>query len=231
MNIKKILYTHLSCDNYLRTLQRSFFFLYKLGLLRFNNNYTCHYFVKKLIKKGDTVVDIGANLGYYSLLFAKWVGKEGKVYAVEPVPVYQKIFNEKAKKYHNITLLPYALGKEEREVELILVVSSGYLRTGLSHVYHPEKDNDPAKNGFKVPAQMKIASTLFKNLAKINYIKIDIEGDEYTVLLDLKELILRHKPIIQVEMNDPQIKVFLEQFGYTAHQFKGDCLFFPMVIP
>ncbi|MCL1973857.1 MAG: FkbM family methyltransferase [Bacteroidetes bacterium] len=216
MNIKKFLYTHLSCDNYLRVLQRCYFLLYHLGLLRFNPEYTCHYYVKKLINKGDTVIDIGANLGYYSLLFAKWVGKGGKVYAVEPVSIYNKIFNEQAKKYPNIILLPYALGREEKAVELVSVISSGYLRTGLSHVYTPEKDDNQTNIGFKVQAQMKIASQLFKDMEKINYIKMDIEGGEYAVLLDMKDLIQYHKPIIQVEMNDPAITDLLYRLGYRA---------------
>jgi len=215
--IKKFLYTNLSCDNYLRILQHSFFFLYKTGLLRCSPTFEDHYFVKKLIRKGDTVIDIGANLGYYSLLFARWVGKEGRVHSVEPVPVYNKIFGEKAKKYRNITLYPCALGNEEKEVEFVSVVSSGYLRTGLSHIYHPEKDVNKTF-GFRVSAPMKIASRLFKHIPKIDYIKIDIEGDEYMVLSDMKELIQKHKPIIQVERNDPRIIDLLYQFGYTAYQ-------------
>ena len=193
------------------------------------------------------------------------MGNEGKVYSVEPVSVYNKIFEEQARKYRNITLLPYALGNEEKDVELVSVVSSGYLRTGLSHVYNAEKDSstrhcglDPQssqnkeiadqvrndgekkKYGFRVQSQMKLASVLLDDIPKINYIKIDIEGDEFVVLSDMKALIQRHKPIIQVEMNDHRITDLLEQLGYSAYQvtnkkklvkvvaemkLEGDCFF------
>ena len=240
MNIKKILYTNLSCDNYLRILQRSYFFLYRFRLLKFNSKFAYHYHVKRLIHKGDTVIDIGANLGYYSILFAKWVGNEGKVYSVEPVSIYNKIFEERAKKYRNITLFPFALGNEEKTVELVSVVSSGYLRTGLSHVYHPEKDANKSY-GFKLQASMKMASRLFEDISKINYIKMDIEGDEWMVLSDMKELIQKHKPVLQIEMNDHRITNYLQQLGYVAYKLagrklvkaepeealKGDYLFFP----
>ena len=239
INIKKILYSNLSCDNYLRILQRCYFFLYRIGILRFIPDFAYHYYVKKLIKKGDVVIDIGANLGYYSILFARWVGNKGKVYSVEPVSVYNKIFDERARKYGNITLMPYALGNEEKTVELVSVVSSGYLRTGLSHIYRPERETGET-NGFRQQAPMKIASVLFKDLPKINYIKIDIEGDEWMVLSDMKDLLQKHKPVLQVEMNDRRITDMLRQMGYAARRLtngklaeagtenedKGDCLFF-----
>jgi len=233
INIKKILYSNLSCDNYLRVLQRSYFLLYRLGFLKFNPKFAYHYYAKKLIKKGDTVIDIGSNLGYYSILFARWVGNEGKVYSVEPVSIYNKIFTEQARKYRNIALFPYALGNEEKDVEMASVVSSGYLRTGLSHVYNAGKEDDSrlcrldpqsSKYGFRVKSQMKIASELFKNIAKINYIKIDIEGDELVVLSDMKALIKKHKPIIQVEMNDHRVKDLLHQIGYCAYRVAGNKL-------
>ena len=50
--------------------------------------------VKKLIKNGDVVLDIGANIGYYTLIFAKLVGNSGKVFAFEPEPENFKILQK-----------------------------------------------------------------------------------------------------------------------------------------
>jgi len=239
IKIKRMLYKRLSLENFLRVLQRNYFFLYRIRLLKFNHLFAYHYYVRKLIRKGDTVIDIGSNLGYFSLLFARWVGKQGKVYAVEPVPVYNKIFEERARKYQNISMYPYALGNEEKDVELVSVVSSGYLRTGLAHVYYPKNEDKNRTYGFRVQSQMRIASKLFHDISKIDYIKIDIEGDEYVVLSDMKELIQKHRPVIQVEMNDLRVMELLLQLGYHAFRlirhklvkvekkelFEGDCLF------
>ena len=57
--IKKILYNSLSLEGYLRLLQRSYFVLYNIGLLRFSGKFHYHYNIKKLIDRGDTILDIG----------------------------------------------------------------------------------------------------------------------------------------------------------------------------
>jgi FkbM family methyltransferase len=222
--IKRFLCKSLSLENYLRILQRSYFLAYNTGFLKRNPDYSYHYFVKKLIKRGDVVIDIGANLGYYSILFARWVGSEGKVYAVEPVRIYNKIFNEKAKKYDNIQLYPYALGASEQSIDIEI-------------------------QSFRFEAQMKIPSLLFNELKKIDYIKCDIEGFEYIVLSGMKEIIRRCKPKIQVEVwqeNEENILHLFNELGYFPYKLynnklilqtgrenriRGDYIFLPIATP
>lgn len=201
-NFKKVLFKTLSLENYLRVLQRSYFLMYHTGLLKSNDEYAYHYFVKSLIKPGDTILDIGANLGYYSMLFAKWTGPSGKVYGVEPIPVYNKIYREAARKFNNITLYPYALGTEEKTIDMVSSPGKGYLSTGLLHVHDAAKDKKRVEEEeFSFKATMKIPSKLFSDIKKIDYIKCDIEGFEYIVLSNMRDLIDQHKPKLQVEVN------------------------------
>ena len=219
--IKRFIFKTLGLTNYLRILQRTYFLLYRTGLLKFNPFYSYHYFVKHLIDKGDIIIDIGANLGYYSFLFSRWTGDSGKVFAVEPIVVYNKIFNEKAKKYKNITLYPYALGEEEKTVELVSSPQTGFLSTGLPHIYDPRRDGKVESQEFKFEAQMKKPVELFGNLDKIDYIKCDIEGYEYIVLSNMKEIIRKFRPIVQVEIWSDSEKKMLELFdelGYTPYR-------------
>ncbi|MDR2804665.1 MAG: FkbM family methyltransferase [Dysgonamonadaceae bacterium] len=243
--IKKFLYQSLTLENYLRVLQRSYFWAYQTGILKRSSDYAYHYFVKQLIREGDVVLDIGANLGYYSILFAQWVGSAGEVHAVEPIRIYNKIFNEKAKKYTNISLYPYALGIEEKTVDLVSSPAGGYLNTGLPHVYNSETDGTIENQSFRFESQMKIPSLLFKDLKKIDYIKCDIEGFEYLVLSDMKELIRKFKPKVQVELwsdNEEQTLQLFNELGYlpyklhknrlilqngTARRIEGDYIFLP----
>jgi len=174
-----------------------------------------------LINEGDIVIDIGANLGYYSFVFSRWAGNSGKVYAVEPIGVYNEIFNEKAKYFSNITLYPYALGAEEKTVELVSSPQTGYLSTGLPHIYNPLRDGKIENQEFKFEAQMKKPSTLFGNLDRIDYIKCDIEGFEYIVLSEMKEIIRKHKPIVQVEVwpdNSEKLLELFAELGYTPYK-------------
>jgi FkbM family methyltransferase len=244
-SVKKFIFKYLKLENYLRILQWGYFFSYTIGLLRGSKNYAYHYFVKKMIHNGDVVIDIGANLGYYSILFAKWVGPLGKVFSVEPIAVYNKIFNERACKYSNIQLYPYALGLEEKSIELISSSSSGYLSTGLPHVYDSTKDVSIESQSFRFEAQMKVPSLLFKDLEKIDYIKCDVEGFELVILSDMKELIRRCRPKVQVEVwseNEEKILHLFEELRYLPYrlhrgklilqkrkekQINGDYIFLP----
>ncbi|MDR0688162.1 MAG: FkbM family methyltransferase [Prevotellaceae bacterium] len=196
-------------------------------MLKRNRMYSLHYFVKNLIKKGDVVIDIGANLGYYSILFAEWTGPAGKVYSVEPVGIYNKIFWEKARKYPNIRLYPYALGLEEKNIELVSSPQVGYLRTGLPHIYNSEKDGKIENQEFRFEAQMKIPSVLFNYLERIDYIKCDVEGFEYIVLSDMKEIIRRCKPIVQVEVwseNEDKVLDLFDELKYAPCKLRGNQL-------
>jgi FkbM family methyltransferase len=180
-----------------------------------------------LIKKGDIIIDIGANLGYYSILFAKWTGPTGKVYAVEPVTVYNKIYNEIAKKYSNITLYPYALGSEEKTINMVSSPGKGYLSTGLLHVHDAQKDRNIENEEFRFRAHMKIPSRLFGAIEKIDYIKCDIEGYEYQVFSDMRAIIQRHHPKVQVEIwgeNKEKLNNLFTDMGYTLYKLVNNKL-------
>ena len=89
--LKLVLFKSLSFENYIYTLSKFYFFSYDLGLLKKKPLYKYHYFLKSIIQKNDVVIDIGANLGYFSLYFSKWTGPEGVVYAVEAVETVRKV--------------------------------------------------------------------------------------------------------------------------------------------
>src|SRR6476659_2198635 len=102
-SIKAWLYKKLGLKKYLQLLQTFFLFEYKTGLLKFSSNYRWHYFVKKLIQKDDTIIDIGANLGYFSYVFSGIINSSEKLFSVEPVNLTENFLKKFYRK--KITLL------------------------------------------------------------------------------------------------------------------------------
>ena len=226
MFIKQTLYKILGVKNYLIVVSRMFFVSYSLGFLKKNKTFDCHYFIKKLIKKGDHVIDIGANLGYYSRLFAKLVGSEGKVYCVEPVSLFRKILKINTSHYRNTTIIPFALGSEDnRPVVMGVPKSNKYLRHGLTHVLNANEDQ-PFE--FKFTEKMFTPATLFGNLERCDYMKCDVEGYEIHIIPQLEFLLKPFQPIIQIEIepvNRKPISDFLESLSYSAFYLKDERLY------
>jgi len=225
--IKAYLFRLLGEENYLKLLNRGFFFLYNTGLLKSNAGYSYHYFVKRFIKKGDTVVDIGANLGYFTKLYSKWVGDKGRVIAIEPVPLYNKIIRWSCRNRNNITLYPYALGKENRKVHLVTPDHFGYLRTGLPHIYDENDKKALSDYEFSFEAEMKKADELFEGFEKIDYLKCDIEGYEEVVIPEIIHVLEKFKPVVQIETwgdHKPVVESAFSKAGFEKYFLRNDAL-------
>lgn len=194
--IKKILYKLLSERQYLRILHWSFYLLYDLGLLKKDKRFKYHYAVKKLIKPEYTVVDIGANLGYFSRNFARLASK-GKVISIEPVPQFFDVLDGFMKRYSNSVRYNVALGMEEGTITMVLPKTNGMIRTGLPYIAESE---DEQKQHDTKDVKIVKGSELLSTLHRIDYIKCDIEGYELNVFKEIFPLLDRHKPIVQIEI-------------------------------
>ena len=218
----RILYRLLSLENYLRVVSRMFFLYRALGLGRGGRALEYVYHLPQLVKQGDKVIDIGANLGYYTCPLADLVGEEGRVYAVEPVPVIFSVLKRNVGKRRNVELLNYALGEECRTIEMAndSVASAGYFGTGRNFV----SEGELSKDAVRFTAQMQRGSELFGGMEKIDFIKCDIEGYERVVLPELRPLIEKFHPTVLVETDgesrQQMIKMFTE-LGYSAYMLVG----------
>ena len=109
--IRRVLYRSLSLENYLKVLSGAYLWGYRLGLSPHAAAYEYPRFLKYLIAPGDTVIDIGANLGYYSYAMARLTGSSGKVYAVEPVAPIRRVLEHNLRRFRNVEILACALGR------------------------------------------------------------------------------------------------------------------------
>ncbi|MFN5910311.1 MAG: FkbM family methyltransferase [Bacteroidota bacterium] len=216
-SIKKLLYRILSEKQYLRLLHRVFYLLYDLGLLRNDKRFKYHYAVKKLIKPEYTVVDIGANLGYFSRNFAR-LAHRGKVISIEPVPQFFEILDHFMRKYPNSERYNVALGNEEGSITMVLPKSNGMIRTGLPHIAESEEEKK-----LHDTREVKIVkgSALLSKLDRLDYVKCDIEGYELNVFLEIWPLIEKFRPVVQLEIAEKNREEMLTMFGRLNYQQFG----------
>ena len=157
-------------------------------------------FVKKVIKKNDIVLDIGANIGYYSLIFAKLVGDSGKVFSFEPESENFKILkkNIEVNGYNNVILEQKIVSNADGKSTLYVSEKAGSHR-----IYKP----DNYVESLEIESISMDSYIEKNNIKKINFIKIDVEGAELNVLQGIQKILDSNKHIILfTEFSPNQIK-------------------------
>jgi FkbM family methyltransferase len=224
--IRRVLLSLLGDERYLYLVSRVFLILYRLNLLR--NKYPEIYMLDNLIKEGNTCIDIGANVGYYSIPMAELSGKSGKVYAIEPIPMFRKILVTNLKRYglsERVEIIPYALGDKDNETLTMGTPSvDGLVHFGYTKVL---SDNDKGiKSTYTV--KMFTPETIFKDLEQLHFIKCDVEGYESHVIPHFKNIIRKFKPVLQIEIcpeeNRKTIFHLLENVGYKIFYYDSNKL-------
>jgi FkbM family methyltransferase len=151
----------------------------------------------KYIKRGDIVLDIGSNLGYYSLVSSKKVGASGKIYAFEPdmKNFNALVRNVKLNGFKNIIPVNCAVANFDGKQKLYLEKDSGWhsLRT--------------CSKTSKIVKVLKL-DTFLKNRARVDIIKIDVEGYEGYVLEGARNIIKKNKNLkILMEFNPEYLNI------------------------
>ena len=137
---------------------------------------------KKVVKEGDVVLDLGANIGYYTLLAARLVGKTGKVYAFEPEPTNYSLLckNVELNDYQHVAAMQKAVSDTSGTVKLYVDKED----TGAHSIYQPEEEKD------FVEVESVTLDGFFKDKDhRINVIKMDVEGAEMAAFTGMAGLI------------------------------------------
>lgn len=147
--------------------------------------------VKKFVKKGMTVVDAGANIGYFTLLMARLVGRSGKVHAFEPgrenVELLKK--NIALNSRENVIVNDMALSDKAGELNF-------YISASNPQDHRIIKDLREKRKSYKVKSIT--LNDYFKN-SKVDFIKMDIQGAELLALEGAMKIIARCKPLLIIE--------------------------------
>jgi FkbM family methyltransferase len=151
---------------------------------------TTEYF-KNNIKPGQTIVDIGANIGYYTLLFSKLTGPHGHVYAFEPEP--ENIFllkkNLEINSIKNVTVIEKAVDVCESSTKLFINKKN----RGNHRIF------DSGDHRKSINIQTTSIDKFFENInVPIDWIKMDIEGAEYRALQGMKNFLQKNNHLVLV---------------------------------
>jgi FkbM family methyltransferase len=188
-------------------------------------------FIIDNVHENSVFIDIGANIGYFSLLAAHL--KARKVLSLEPVPnTYQML---KKNISHNgftdiIEPMNIALG----DMDGIVKFTSAF---GPKN--HLQNDKyDVSRNTPLVDVRIAVLDNILKNredIKKIDFIKMDVEGGEYGALSGARVTLKTHKPMVLIEIAEhllsrynttpQQIFSFMAELGYNFLCFKGDSIY------
>jgi FkbM family methyltransferase len=168
------------------------------------------------LSPGDWVIDIGANVGHYTLRMSELVRSDGRVFAFEPIPPTFELLtaNCALSHYRNVTLLNLA-ASDSRGIVTMKVPQSE--RTGGPNYYEAHISNEGIAEGCWNVFTLEIDTLGLPH--RVSLVKIDAEGHELQVIRGMTRLIECHRPILVVEGN--RAEPFLESLGYHAQHHSG----------
>jgi FkbM family methyltransferase len=180
-------------------------------------------FLRRWLKPGMTIIDVGANLGVYSLPMARLVGPTGHVFAYEPGSE-ARAFLKRSRELNaalNLDISPFALSDGEREGRLVFSWSSELNALGDSGAGETVRitnlDNEHAARSLPSP----------------DFVKIDAEGEEERILVGGRNFFARHSPLIMFEIKagpsvNERLRTLFPAMGYRLFRQLGDA---PILVP
>lgn len=152
---------------------------------------------RTVTRPGDVVLDVGASIGYFSVLFSKWVGPTGKVRAYEPWPSARAylLANLSRNRLRNVTLDSRALADVDGDGS----ISAPTYRLVLG----PSSD----------PDAMAVTAARFDSIAeasgldRLDIVKMDIEGAEGRALAGMMATLRRFRPVLLLEVHPEMLAI------------------------
>ena len=180
-------------------------------------------FIQKEIGQGSIVIDIGANIGYYTLLFAKQVGASGRVFAFEPEPNNFALLgrNVAINRYRNVILVNQAVSDYSGKIRLFI----NEKQRGDHRIYDSHDDRE-----FVEVNSIRLDDYLGGFDKKVRFIKMDIQGAEYHAVKGMTSLLQRNPGVVVMTEFSPALlllsgvapSAYLElllDIGFTIYQF------------
>lgn len=174
-------------------------------------------FIKTILKEGDTFIDIGANIGCFTLVGAQIVGNSGRVIAFEPVDIVSKKLEQNItlNRLVNVCIEKKAVFENNGVLQLHLANQENL---GMSSVNRHDSESGVVIN---VEAVSLDEYLKYEKIDEIKLIKIDIEGAELYALRGMETTLSEYKPVLIVEVSPEVTKSSeerLQVFNYLIER-------------
>jgi FkbM family methyltransferase len=194
-------------------------------------------FIKPIVSPGSQVLDIGANVGYLSGLFARWVGPTGCVTSIEPIPATYDALTSSMKQLYpdTVTTIQCCVSDAPGDVTMSVPSYAG----GGENYYESRIVEASATTGSNLfTVQATTLDLLIPNLnlnlnPNLSLIKIDVEGHELAVIRGGADYLSRQHPPLLIEVagnpDEPGTSASLlfttlKGWGYTPHLIRKGTL-------
>lgn len=192
-------------------------------------------FVKANLRPGQTFVDLGGNIGFYSILASAIVGTQGKVFTFEPLTI-------------NIETIRRSIGENSfaTNIHVEQAIVGDRPRNDMAIIYQTLEDGSgnsggsfiaPVDSNIKAhlrrePVRQEMLDTFLSDVTAVDFIKMDIEGAEVLAMRGAKEIFKKFSPIILSEVHTNQLELvsganwreyfaLMHSYGYKPHFFSG----------
>jgi FkbM family methyltransferase len=183
--------------------------------------------LSRFLRPGMTFIDVGANMGLYTLFAAKRLQDGGRVVSIEPSQRERAVLqqNIELNQLPNVTVLPAAACERAGEVELLVADSQYSGHNTLGDFGY----NTPLDHREVVPAITLDSLLESEPPERVDVIKMDIEGGELSALRGAHEILSQHRPALLLELSDralayqkatsAEVLSVLESHGYRVYGF------------
>jgi FkbM family methyltransferase len=166
----------------------------------------------ELLRPGDVFYDVGANIGYFTVIGARLVGSSGRVVAVEPQPeaLRRLAHNLAINGFDNVTIVEAAIADEEGESELA-VSHEGILEWAALEA-------SPPPDLPTIPVRVTTVDAIRAGLPAPEVVKLDVEGAEIRAVAGMRETLRRDKPAVVCEVHAAldEVRSALEAESYQV---------------
>jgi FkbM family methyltransferase len=179
--------------------------------------------IRRFVTLGQHVVDVGANVGFYSVFLAGLVGPSGCVYSFEPVSQNFNILDEviKRKRLTNVKAFFAAVDRVPGEQNMVIPDRADF--TGFYQARLASVEDAGKKQRVRVVSLDQFWTEAI--LPSVDFIKCDAEGSELGILQGAAQLLKKSHPTLFLEVQrktGAEVFNLLHSFGYQAFVFKGE---------